>query len=239
MSVATASFLCAPCTSLMRITESSDFPDGLRHFRCVTSWLRQSPRHCWISRFGVPEIITSDRGSNFEASIFRALTRFLGTGKTRTISFHPAANKRDRGKGASTAEGSDQVLRHFQLVRDPAYRAAENACLSQGGYWSFACRNGVRSMLVSWRVLQKLHFRPVSTSDVFVHPDLRTSTHVLVRRDTIRKTLEQPYQGPFKVLRRKDKFFTLSVSGRQTTVSIDRSGVEVPEGFEASNNQIW
>ncbi|GBM10469.1 Retrovirus-related Pol polyprotein from transposon 412 [Araneus ventricosus] len=46
----------------------------------------------WISRFGVPEIISSDRGSDFESNIFQALTKFLGASKTRTTSFHPIAN---------------------------------------------------------------------------------------------------------------------------------------------------
>ncbi|GBM98101.1 Retrovirus-related Pol polyprotein from transposon 412 [Araneus ventricosus] len=46
----------------------------------------------WISRFGVPEILTSDRGTNFESNLFQALSKFLGATNTRTTTFHPAAN---------------------------------------------------------------------------------------------------------------------------------------------------
>ncbi|GBL95248.1 Transposon Tf2-9 polyprotein, partial [Araneus ventricosus] len=46
----------------------------------------------WISRFGVPEITTSDRGTNFKLNLFQALSKFLGATKTRMTSFHPAAN---------------------------------------------------------------------------------------------------------------------------------------------------
>ncbi|GBN53515.1 hypothetical protein AVEN_269012-1 [Araneus ventricosus] len=46
----------------------------------------------WISRFGVPDIITSDRGSNFKSNPFHALTMFSATSNTRTTSFHPATN---------------------------------------------------------------------------------------------------------------------------------------------------
>ncbi|GBL90352.1 hypothetical protein AVEN_260525-1 [Araneus ventricosus] len=57
----------------------------------------------------------------------------------------------------------------------------------------------------------------------FAHPDLRASSHVFVHFDTVRKPLEQPYQGLFKVIRRNEEFFTLIVNKRQSTISIDRS----------------
>ncbi|GBN58180.1 hypothetical protein AVEN_66894-1 [Araneus ventricosus] len=53
----------------------------------------------------------------------------------------------------------------------------------------------------------------------FVPPELRTSRHVFVCNDTIRKPLEQPYQGPFKKFHRKEKFFTININGSQATVS--------------------
>ncbi|GBM17043.1 hypothetical protein AVEN_133311-1 [Araneus ventricosus] len=57
---------------------------------------------------------------------------------------------------------------------------------------------------------------------VFVHPDLRASSHVFVRCDTVKKPLEHPYQGPFKVIRRNEKFFKISVNKHQSRISIDR-----------------
>ncbi|GBL72547.1 hypothetical protein AVEN_127822-1 [Araneus ventricosus] len=89
-----------------------------------------------------------------------------------------------------------------------------------------------RQMLSEDTFLQRLRLytrwlRPVPTSHhssrtFFVHPDLRTSSHVFVRCDTVRKPLEQPYRGPFKVISRNDKFFKISINKRQSTVSIDR-----------------
>nr|CAH8819581.1 unnamed protein product [Trichobilharzia regenti] len=68
--------------------------------------------------------------------------------------------------------------------------------------------------------------RPVSTRTqnrkVQVDRRLDDCTHVFVRHDAIRKPLQPPYDGPFKVLSRKDKFFVIDRCGRPDTVSIDR-----------------
>ncbi|KAG8173799.1 hypothetical protein JTE90_018991 [Oedothorax gibbosus] len=54
--------------------------------------------------------------------------------------------------------------------------------------------------------------RPVPTSShgrraTFVHHHLKDCTHAFVRHDGVRKPLQQPYDGPFPVLCRKDKTF--------------------------------
>ena len=51
---------------------------------------------------------------------------------------------------------------------------------------------------------------------------LQTCTHVFVRHDAIRKPLQPPYDGPYEVLIRDKKHFTLSINGRKAVVSIDR-----------------
>ncbi len=54
---------------------------------------------------------------------------------------------------------------------------------------------------------------------------LATCTHVFVRRDGIRKPLQPlqpPYDGPCKVLERKDKYFVVYVKGKRDTISLDR-----------------
>ncbi|XP_065305960.1 uncharacterized protein [Dermacentor albipictus] len=64
--------------------------------------------------------------------------------------------------------------------------------------------------------------RQPSTYDVFVSKDLAASTHVFVRREGIRPGLTAPYDGPFEVLQRGEKTFTVSVNGRENVISIDR-----------------
>ncbi|GBN95162.1 hypothetical protein AVEN_64432-1 [Araneus ventricosus] len=67
-------------------------PSSERLLYCDISTVAQTLYTGWISRFGVPEIITSDRGTNFETNRFQALSKFLAANKTRATSFHPAAN---------------------------------------------------------------------------------------------------------------------------------------------------
>ena len=44
---------------------------------------------------------------------------------------------------------------------------------------------------------------------------------MFVRHDAVRKSLQQPYDGPYKVLARTEKIFTVDVNGRRDTISLD------------------
>ena len=46
----------------------------------------------WISRFGSPEIICTDQGTQFESELFKSFMQILGCKRNRTTSYHPAAN---------------------------------------------------------------------------------------------------------------------------------------------------
>ena len=56
----------------------------------------------------------------------------------------------------------------------------------------------------------------------FMDPALHNQTHVFVRYDGVRKPLQQPYDGPFKVITHTKKHFTVAIKGRQEVVSINR-----------------
>ena len=56
----------------------------------------------------------------------------------------------------------------------------------------------------------------------FIQSSLLSASHVFIRRDSVKKPLQQPYDGPYKVLSPSDKYFLLDVNGKHETVSIDR-----------------
>lgn len=55
-----------------------------------------------------------------------------------------------------------------------------------------------------------------------IPPSLQTAASVLVRRDCIQNSLEPKYDGPFKVINREKKHFTLLRNGQSDVVSVDR-----------------
>jgi transposase InsO family protein len=46
----------------------------------------------WVSSFGVPAIITSDRGAQFTSGIWDALCSKLGVKHSTTLAYHPQSN---------------------------------------------------------------------------------------------------------------------------------------------------
>nr|VZI04021.1 unnamed protein product [Spirometra erinaceieuropaei] len=46
----------------------------------------------WVAIFGAPSMITTDRGAQFEPTLFQTLLNFLGCTRIRTTAYHPAAN---------------------------------------------------------------------------------------------------------------------------------------------------
>ena len=69
----------------------------------------------------------------------------------------------------------------------------------------------------------------------YVPQELAAATHVFVRVGAHRGPLQSPYQGPFKVIDRKAKFYKLDLGTRQDSVSIDRLK---PAFFEEATHAI-
>ncbi|GBO03235.1 hypothetical protein AVEN_174964-1 [Araneus ventricosus] len=69
--------------------------------------------------------------------------------------------------------------------------------------------------------LDQSHLYFMAPSSVFVSDDIVKESHVFLRIDRVRKSLEPLYAVPYKVLSRSAKVFTVEIDGKPTTVSID------------------
>jgi hypothetical protein len=59
-----------------------------------------------------------------------------------------------------------------------------------------------------------------SRNKPFVAPELKTATYVFVRNDAVRRPLQTPYEGPFKVVSREEKYFNVNINGNNKNISI-------------------
>ena len=55
-----------------------------------------------------------------------------------------------------------------------------------------------------------------------IDPELQNCTHVYIRIDAVKPQLTRPYSGPYRVLKRNPKYFTLQLLNKTDKVSIDR-----------------
>ncbi len=64
--------------------------------------------------------------------------------------------------------------------------------------------------------------RPATYAEAAASVPEKLMKYVFVRRGGVMPPLAPLYHGPYKVLQAGDKFFTISLGGREDTVSVDR-----------------
>ena len=90
--------------------------------------------------------------------------------------------------------------------------------------------------------MQRLSYpvtRPVSRKS-YIDPKLPLSTHVFVRNDA-KHGLQPYYRGPYKVIERHDKYYSIQLDGRVDKVSVDRlktAHLEYDPNLEPSGNTV-
>ena len=204
---------------------------------CVNALLAQ-----WIARFGLPDDITSDRGTPFRSQLWTSLARLLGTTLHHTTAYNP--------------EGNGMVERlHRTLKAALISRCTSPDWFSQLPWVLLGLRTtpkegtGVSSAEMVYgdplhvpadffpaphinddldrlrQVVKKfVPCQPTYKDSTKMHipKDLSSSSHVFLRVDARRAPLSPPYTGPFKVLQRREKTFLLDIRGSSDWISIDR-----------------
>ena len=200
-----------------------------------------------VGIFGVPSTITTDSGQQFESSLWQQLMRLLGSRRIRITAYHPIANalveRFHRQLKASLKCLSDpthwvkalpMVLLGIRtaLKQDLQCTAAElvyGTTLRLPGEYFHQHTNATldpisyASQLKT--LMQSLKPPPVRQQqqrNCYINEHLNNCHFVFVRHDAVKKPLQPPYDGPFRVLQRHNKHFTLDINGHKKVVSLDR-----------------
>jgi cleavage and polyadenylation specificity factor subunit 1 len=198
----------------------------------------------WISRFGSPLTLTTDRGSQFTSEQFKEVCKFLGCHNIQTTAYNPKANGaveryHRQFKAAITSHGKNWMT-YLPVIKlglrvapkknghSPAEMLYGKNLILPGEFLQPSTEitdtfKFVRNLREAFKEISPFSFSHNRKIKVFVPQDLNTSEKVYVRVDKVRKPLEPPYIGPFKVIKRCKKYFRLRYdNGKEDTVAVDR-----------------
>jgi hypothetical protein len=191
--------------------------------------------------------MVSDRGSQFTSALWAELAQLLGIKARNTCAYRPQANGmverlHRQMKGALKAKLADtKWMDHLPLVMlgiRTAWREGLDASPAELLYGKTLrlpgelvgdCQDGflpsndfLLELQASMRALTPATPQLPQDRPVHLPKELATCTHVYIRNDAVKRPLQRPYDGPFRVLERETKCFLLNHNGRQDKVSIDR-----------------
>ena len=195
----------------------------------------------WVARFGVPLHMTSDRGPQFVSELWSSMSNLLGTDLHPTTSYHPQANglieRNHRDLKASLKccfSGPNWVdeLPWVLLGLPTAPKEDLHSSSAELVYGSPLTvpgdffpdskpRSAPRELQHQRERIGKLC--PVPTKahgedkiQAHVPNSLKQAKFVFVRHDGRRTPLQTPYDGPFKVIERTPKHFTLQLGDKRS-----------------------
>ena len=238
------------CYLLTMIDRTTRWTEAIPIANTTADTILQTFLEHWISRFGIPLTVTSDRGAQFTSQLWHAALQRLGIRISATTAYHPQANG---------------VVERFHRTLKNALRCAVRSSRS----WTrslpwvlLGLRNAPRTdtatstaevlygtpLRVPGQCFQDEQSRPRSAEDQlnlarsnvaafsprsldlrkfngspFVAKTLRTARFVYLRDDTLGKSAPR-YHGPFKVQEKRwdNNTFLLDLGRRNDVVSISR-----------------
>ena len=203
--------------------------------------------HGWIQFYGVPKTITSDRGSQFTGHVWKNVMNILGIKHVTTTSYHPQSNgiveiAHRRLKDALRMQ--DNPVNWFEnlplvmlsirtsfkeeLECSPSDLVYGQSLRLPQEFSSATLANNLmnRSQLVTKLRDFVKNLQPPSPREhqgkFFIDKNLNNSKRVFIRNDHLQQPLSPRFSGPYDVVSRHEKYFIVSLDGKNKSVSIDR-----------------
>ncbi len=196
----------------------------------------------WVSRFGVPATITSDRGAQFTSSLWAGLCSLLNIQHSPTTAYHPQSNGlverfhrrlkdalRSRAAAADWRDHLPWVLLSIPTAyrEDSEFTPAEAVYGSQlvlPGQFNNTAESPSPSFLRELQTTMTGRPPPSARHNAAPAPsalpeELLLARFVLVRRDGAQPPLSPIYDGPYRVLEWSTHFFLLEMGDRTDKVS--------------------
>ena len=198
----------------------------------------------WISRYGVPLTIISDRGSQFESELFQSLTDKLNIKHLSTTSYHPQTN--------GMLERFHRTLKTSLSILSNTYQWSESLPFVLLGWRNtpskttgcspaqllFGSSISPPDKLVDFNndpssaelSAARDHFLSLDSNPLFssshaykpyVPTSFANATHVWIRKISD-SNLKPRYSGPFPLLGLKDNVAYVDVDGSNQTISLAR-----------------
>jgi hypothetical protein len=186
--------------------------------------------NCWVSRFRVPAVLTSDRGVQFSSAVWGELCSTLEISHSHATAYHPQAN--------------GLVERFHRQLKDALRPRLDNQDWPSHLPWALL---GLRAFLqMRWctasplalpgdfvdssaappvSFIQQLRermsqFQPPPTRPIPVqhasHQEavLHKAEFVYIRRGAAASSISPLYSGPYRVISRGEKTFHMNIGGR-------------------------
>lgn len=216
----------------------------------------------WVARFGIPDAIVSDQGTQFESAIFNNVLLQLGIKHLRTTTYHPQTNgaverchrtlKNSLRTMCSTTQDWEEKLPLVLLslrttISEPTQIAPCKLVLGSDIRVpvDLLCPTYQRSFLSPENLATSLQDTVESLSQSLVARQMSNlsappavppvSKWVWLRDErAMRPSLAKPYLGPYRVISQSGPVVIIDRLGREERVNYDRLKpvIEVPEDIQ-------
>ena len=200
----------------------------------------------WVSNFGVPERIKTDRGVQFISKAFQEAMQHYGIVHEKTLAYSPYQNYVERlhrtikvslragtpntwlerlylallSLKTSYTEGIKQAPSNIVYGTNLRLPGEIIIPSNENANWSNHSEYGKKlANAMKFISSRKSNFK---TIEGYRDPALETCTHVFVRNLKKKTSLEPHFLGPFQVIEKKDKYFRIMYGKNEENININR-----------------